>query len=57
MKDEDIEVLEKVNRIREKRAEIKWERRYNKLKIQLTILGIALILPWIVLILILIGIL
>ena len=57
MNDEDLELIEKINRIREKRAELKWEKRYYEVKSYIVILAIALSLAWLVLFLILLGVL
>jgi len=57
LNDEDLELMEKVNRIREKREELKWEKRYYEVKSYIVILAIALSLAWLVLFLILLGVL
>jgi hypothetical protein len=57
LKDEDLELIEKINRIRKRREELKWEKRYYEVKSYIVILAIGLLLAWFVIFLILIGIL
>jgi hypothetical protein len=57
LNDEDLELMDKVNKIRERRLELKWEKRYYEVKSYIVILAIALSLAWLVLFLILLGVL
>ena len=57
MNDEYLELIEKINKTREKMVELKWEKRYYEVKSYIVILAIALSLAWLVLFLILLGVL
>ena len=57
MNDEYLELIEKINKTRERRLELKWEKRYYEVKSYIVILAIGLLLAWLVLFLILLGVL
>jgi len=57
LNDEYLELIEKINKTREKMVELKWEKRYYEVKSYIVILAIGLLLAWLVLFLILLGVL
>ena len=57
MKDDELEMWEKLNSLVDKRIEMKWERRFNELKDYILLLTVLLILTWFAIFVILLNIL
>jgi hypothetical protein len=57
LKDDELEMWEKLSSLVDKRIETKWERRFNELKDYMLLLTVLLILTWFEIFLILLGIL